>query len=142
MPRPAQEQEPRQSSSLHKSSSSKKYSPSVTSSSRKTSFCEYTDKNRDYCLIYRAASPAVLENIVIHSATYSSQYMPEKFNPALSARSGKVIRDAVGLAVITPGLKITLEIQYRFYVSMCTLSLCTLCKCVCLIFKSMDMFIC
>lgn len=116
LPGPVQEPEARPSGSLQKPSSSKTFSFSSKSSSKQNAFREYTDATRllsDLSRDYRGTSPAVLENIATHSAIYSSKYMPDKFNPALSARSRKVIRDAEELAVVTPGLKNMLEVRYQ-----------------------------
>jgi len=63
---------------------------------------------------FRGTSPSVLENISTHPLLYSPKYEPLK-QPHLSARSRKVLRDAADLAVIAPGLRNLLEVQYHFY---------------------------
>lgn len=100
--------------------SSSDYSGYKTSSKRQT-FREYTDTNRlldDLCRDYRGTSPAVLESIATHPALYSKQYMPDRYRPNMSARSRKVIRDAEDLALVTPGLKHMLEVQYQMWLCL------------------------
>jgi hypothetical protein len=114
--------------SVKKSSSD--YSSYKSGSSKRQTFREYVDTNRllsDLSRDYRGTSPAVLENIATHPALYSKQYMPDRYRPTLSARSRKVIRDAEDLALVTPGLKHMLEVQYHiwlcFFLSVCFASM-------------------
>lgn len=101
------------SSSSKKSSSSSK---SASSSYGKSSRSEYGDilgVGAALAREFRGTSPSVLENIATHPLLYSPSYEPLK-QPHLSARSRKALRDAADLAVIAPGLKNLLEVQYHF----------------------------
>ena len=103
-------------------------SKSYKSSSKRTTFREYTDSSTllsDLSRDYRGTSPAVLENIATHPVLYCRQYMPDISPTKLSARSKKVIRDAEDLARTAPGLKNMLEVQYLCYI--CALLLCACC---------------
>lgn len=92
--------------------------PSSKSSYGKSSRGEYGDYlgvGAALAREFRGTSPSVLENISTHPLLYSPKYEPLK-QPHLSARSRKVLRDAADLAVIAPGLRNLLEVQYHFFI--------------------------
>lgn len=133
-PAPAPAPKPSGSETYSKSvkKSSSDYSSYKSGSYKRQTFREYVDTNRllsDLSRDYRGTSPAVLENIATHPALYSKQYMPDRYRPTLSARSRKVIRDAEDLALVTPGLKHMLEVQYHIWLcfSVCLLRFDVIC---------------
>ena len=61
---------------------------------------------------FRGTSPSVIENIATHPLLFEPHYEPLR-KPKLSARSKKALRDTADLAVLIPGLRNLLEVQYR-----------------------------
>ena len=113
------------SSSKSKSRTSSSFTP-FTPISRSGPRFEYLDTS---CLLsdlsrdYRGTSPSVLENIATQSVAYSRALAPESYKPQLSTKSRRAIRDAEDLALTSPGLKHLLDVQYHFYLCVCTLQL-------------------
>ena len=97
--------------------SSKKPSTTKTSYSKSSrgEYGDYLGVGAALAREFRGTSPSVLENISTHPLLYSPKYEPLK-QPHLSARSRKVLRDAADLAVVAPGLKNLLEVQYHFFI--------------------------
>lgn len=115
---PAPEPAPRPSGTETKPAKRSYSDTTYKTTTKRQTFREYVDTNKllsDLSRDYRGTSPAVLENIATHPALYSKQYMPDRYRAPLSARSRKVIRDAEELAIVTPGLKHMLEVQYHIW---------------------------
>lgn len=122
VPAKAPEPKPSKYETKSQTKSTKSSYSSYSRTGSKKSFREYTDTGRllhELSRDYRGTSPGVLENIATHPALYSKQYMPDTYRPSLSARSRKVIRDAEELALVTPGLKNMLEVQYTIWLCLC-----------------------
>lgn len=84
-------------------------SSSTKTSSRSSGYGDYLD---DFSRQYRGASPAVIESIITHPVLFSRSFQYEPRSTKLSARSKRVIRDSSDLALVSPGLKGLLEVQY------------------------------
>lgn len=69
----------------------------------------YRQLDRDY-----HASQSVLEGISSNPVLYNRTYEP--VNPKLSLRSKRAIRDASELALVSPGLKSLLEVEYIIFI--------------------------